>query len=247
MSTSAEDVQPQSEKTSRWEDYIDVFFSPRELFQRRASDRIAPPLITLVIATIVVYVLMMPVNAEAMRAGMADNPQAAEFMEQWGLLFQLFGALFAPVMMIVVTLWVAVLLWAAAKVTGIDVDFKRGMLIATYAAFIYLLGQLAGGIIVMLTGGGTPDEMIRATSFGVVRFMGTEDVAPVAVQLLRRIDLFVFWQAAVWAIGLSVIGRVTFGRAIIAAMIAWIVYALPATLFAALGIMPGMDGPPPTT
>ncbi|MGH7507750.1 MAG: YIP1 family protein [Longimicrobiales bacterium] len=245
MSTSAEDIQqqPPPEKASRWEDYIDVLFSPRELFERRAADRIGPPLITLAVATVVVYLLMIPVNAEAMRAGMAGNPQAEQFMEQWGMLFQVFGAIFAPVMMIAMTLWGAVLLWAAAKVTGIVVDFRRAFLIATYAAFIYLVAQIAGGLLVMITGNGF--DLVRDTSFGVLRFTGAEGMDPVVVQLLRRIDLFVLWQAAIWAIGLSVIGRVSFGRAAITAAIAWLVFAVPGIIFAALGLGPGMGGGPP--
>jgi hypothetical protein len=242
MSTRIEDIRPEQETAARWEDYIDVLFSPVALFQRRANDRLLPPMLTLGIATAVVALLMIPVNSRAISASTAGNPQAAEFMEQYGLLFNILGALFAPAFIIVLVLWAAVLLWGATSALSIDVSFRQTVLIATYAGFLYLVAQILGGVLTMVSG---PEfDLVRDTSFGVLRFTGAEGIPPVVVPLVRRIDLFAIWQAVLWAIGIGVIGRVSYAKAGLAAAIAFIVYAAPGMLLASLGLG---QGPPPTT
>jgi hypothetical protein len=81
----AVDTEAAPEKASRWEDYVDVFLSPVDLFRRRAADRVAPPLITLLILAVLVYLAMMPANAMMMRAAMMDNPEVADAMGQFGV------------------------------------------------------------------------------------------------------------------------------------------------------------------
>jgi hypothetical protein len=238
MSDSA--VATESRQVSRWEDYVDVFFSPAELFRRRADDRVAPPLITLLVLAVVVYALMSPANAIAMRAAIADNPEAAAGMSQMGSIFLVIGGILVPITFLAVIAASAALLWAAARLVDVRAAFSRTMLIATYAAFVYLLSQLAGGVATLIHGEAGFD-LLRHTSFGPLRFTG-DGMNPVVMALLRRLDVFAIWQAVLWGVGVAVVFRASRFQAAATAAAAWILFAIPNIVAAALGFGPGASG-----
>jgi hypothetical protein len=224
--------------TSRWEDYIDVFFSPSELFARRARDRVAPPLITLLLLAVAFYFIMIPANIMAMRASVAGNEQALAAMEQYGMAMQAFGVIMIPVTYLVIIAFTAAVLWLAGRFLDVRTDYSRTMLIATYAAFVYLLAQIAGGIAVLIQGDIGLD-IVRHTSFGALRFFGDRDMNRVVMALLRRIDVFVIWQAVLWGIGLRIIYDLRRSHAAAIAAAAWLLYVMPAVILGALGIGAG--------
>jgi hypothetical protein len=225
---------------SRWEDYVDVFFSPADLFRRRAGDRIGPPLLTLLGLAVLFYFVLLPANRMVMTAAVSDNPEAAQAIGQFGTLFQLIAAVFVPVTYLIMIAAAAALLWLTARVSDVRADFSRTMLIATYAAFIYLLAQLGSGVAVLLHGEVGLD-MVRHTSFGLLRFLDYAEMNPVFVALARRVDLFAIWQAALWGVGMAVIYRMSRLHAAGLAATTWLLFALPGVIGAALGIgnMPG--------
>lgn len=224
--------EPPPAPADRWEDYIDVFISPAELFRRRAKSSLTHPVVTLALLSMIIYFVMLPLNSALFEANV-QSPEAADFMEQWGGLFRIAGGLFVPVTVLVGVAFAAVLLWLGARVTTIDVALRDTFLIATFAAFIYLLQTVAAGLAVMLVD--PPIDQVRDLSFGVLRFTGGDDMNPFLVALLGRFDVFVLWQAAVWAIGLRVLGRTTAGKAFTAAGIAWLLAGIPRAF---MGLLP---------
>jgi hypothetical protein len=221
-------------KVSRWEDYIDVFFSPAELFRRRAADRVGPPLVTLLVLGVVAYIAALPVAGMMMRAATAANPEAAEVMAGMGTVFALIGGLVVPITYLLVIVSAAALLWLAGRLVDVRAEFSRTMLIATYAAFVYLLSQVASSGAVMLHGEVGLD-VVRHTSFGPLRFVEHAAMNPVLVALLRRLDAFAIWQAVLWGVGIAVIYRTTRAQAAVTAAGTWILLAVPGIVWAALG------------
>jgi hypothetical protein len=226
---------PEPQAASRWEDYIDVFIAPSDLFARRARDRVLPPLLTLMGLAVLFYFVMMPANAMFMRASVADNPDAIEAMNRFGLVMQLAGAIMVPITYLAIAAFAAALLWTFGRIADIRIDFSRAMLIATYTAFVYLIAQIAGGVAVLVHGEAGLD-IIRHTSFGPLRFVGDTDMNRVFMALLRRLDIFAIWQAVLWAIGLHIIYNVSRMHAGIVAAAVWLAYALPGVLAGALGL-----------
>lgn len=226
---------PEPQRTSRWEDYIDVFISPSELFARRAYDRVLPPLLTLLGLAVLFYFVLMPANAMLMRASIADNTDALEAMSRFGLVMQLLGGIMVPITYLVIIVFGAALLWLVGRFVDIRTDFSRTMLIATYAAFVYLIAQVAGGVAVLLHGEVGLD-MIRHMSFGPLRFVGSADMNRVVMALLRRFDIFAIWQAVLWMIGMQVIYSIGRARAAGVAAAVWLLYALPGVIAGALGL-----------
>jgi hypothetical protein len=233
--TAGSDVGPAPARVSRWEDCIDIFFSPTELYRRRAADRVAPPLLMLLGLAVLFYFIMLPANRTMMRASVVDNPDAVAMMDQFGTLFQIIGSVFVPITYLVVIGFAAALLWLVGRFADLRTDFSRTLLIATYAGFVYLLAQVAGGLAVMLHGEAGLD-VVRHLSFGPLRFVGSADMDPILTAVLRRFEIFTLWQAALWGIGIAVIHHTTRARGFAIAFVVWLLMTVPAVLMAALGL-----------
>lgn len=231
------EASPAPERTARWEDYIDVFISPIELFRRRAHDRVAPPLITLLVLAALFYFLLLPANTIMMRATVAQNPEAAGAIEQWSRMLQLIGGITVPITYLVMIGSAAVVLWLAGRLAELRTDMSRTMLIATYAGFVLLLSQIAGAIAVILHGADGLD-IARHMSFGPARFLTTAETNPVFTALWRRFELFTLWQAVLWGAGIAVIYRTTRAQAALVAALTWLLLAVPSVLVALLRVGP---------
>lgn len=223
-----------ADAASWWEDPIDVVTSPVQLFQRRRDAPLWPPLGMIIAGAIVAYLVMLPVTGMVMEAQMAANPEAAAAMERFGTIFRVVGALFAPIGLLFVLAWTALLLWAFGRLLDVPASFSRMLLVAVYAGWIVLIGQLLGGVILMATGTDAISDLASAISFGVLRFTGTEGMPRTVVPLLARLDLFALWQAALWMIGISTFYRVSRGRAVAIALAVLVLSALPEVLLALL-------------
>jgi hypothetical protein len=149
------------------------------------------------------------------------------------------GVIGVPIMYALMTAIAAALLWLGGRVADIRTDFSRTMLIATYVAFVLLLSQILGSVLVIV-GGEASFDMARSMSFGPLRFIGSADMDRMLMAVLQRLDIFAIWQAALWAIGLSVIYRISMGKAAAIAAVVWLLFAVPGIVMAALGI----GGPP---
>ena len=219
------------EKAARWEDLIDIYFSPRQLFQRRAEDKVGPPLIMLLIFGIVVYFIMTPVNAMIMRAALAADPQGAEAlaamesMEGLGTVMQIFGAIAVPIQYLISIVSGALLLWIGGKVFGIQAGFSKMLLIATYAAFVIPIWTLASGLLMYLHGEAGLD-ILRHGSIGLARFFGGTEAGPLQTALLAPTELFAVWRAVLWGIGVAVVCKADRGRAVGLAGVTWLLFSI---------------------
>lgn len=222
------------EKASRWEDYIDVFFSPAELFRRRARDGAGVPFLTLLVLGLVFYFLLLPANMMVVRASIPPQAQA-QFSER-ALNFMTYGgSIMIPVVYSIMIVCAAGLLWLGGRVADMRTEFSRTLLIATYAAFVILLQQILGGVLVLVQGGVGLD-IVRHLSFGPLRFVGSADMDKLQMALLRRLDLFFIWQAILWAVGLRVIYKVGYARAGAVAFATWLLFAIPGIIGSMLNI-----------
>jgi hypothetical protein len=222
------------EQASWWEDPIDVLFSPVALFERRRHAPLGPPIAMLLGAAVLAYFLMMPVTTVVMQASMAENPEAAAAMQEFGTVFRVVGAIFAPIGTFVILAWVALLIWAFSRLFDLPATYGRALLIATYAAWIGLIGQILASVLIMITGTDGVTDLQSALSFGVLRFTGTEGIPDALVPLLGRIDLIAIWQATLWGIGLAVIYGAARMRAAGIAFAVLVLSALPEIIVAVL-------------
>jgi len=231
--TNEDDVKT-AEPASWWEDPIDAVISPVELFDRRRTASLGMPITMIVLGSILAYIALLPVTSMVMEAQMASNPEAAQAMQQYGTIFRIVGAIFAPVGMLLILAWTGLLLWGFGRLFDIRIIYSRALLIAVLAAWVAIIGQFLGGVLLMITGADPGADLMSAISFGILRFIGSEGIPRTLVPLLARIDLFALWQAALWAIGLSTIYRVPRSRGFLVAGCVLVLSALPEVLLALL-------------
>ncbi len=223
-------VEAEQEAPSRVDDYIDIFVSPGQVFVRRTAEEWVQPFVVLLIVSVVLYIVSLPANTVAMQAAAASNPQAAEAMQRMGGILRLVNGIIVPVAVAVLTLLIATGLWLAARAFDVPVGFKGALLVAVFSGFIGIPQSLARTASILLSNRDGVVDMTRDASFGILRFWGS-DASPVLQGLLSRFDIFTIWQAAIWAIGLAVLGKVSKGRGIAAAALIWLLAAVPVMVF----------------
>ncbi len=222
-------VEP-TETASRADDYIDIFFSPAKVFARRTGADWVQPFVVLLVATLAVYFIALPASAAVMRVAAANSPnpeQTAAAMERMGGVMRFVLGIVAPIAAAVTVVLLATVLTIVGRLFDIAISFKEGLLAATFARFVTIPQALAITGATILADRNGSLKVPQSQSFGVVRFLDTHSVTPVLVPLLGRLDLFILWQAVIWAIALSVLGKVPRGRAFVAAAIVWVIAALP--------------------
>jgi len=236
LSTS---VPPASAKpASLWEDFIDIFVSPSEVFERRRDSGFFAPLAVFVILSVAIVVVghsaLQPIFDSEFTRGMAaaakKNPQLTDAQIETS---RALAAKLTPILAgfgaVVMPLLVGVILWIAGKF----VDAKEGVgaacMIACYAFIPRIVDSLLRVVQAFVMDPASLNGQYRV-SLSAARFLDPDVASPVLVGLLGRIDLFTIWVTVLLAIGLSVVARIPRQKAAIAAIIVWLVGALPALL-----------------
>ncbi len=237
---AADTVSPPSTPTpaSWWEDYVDVFFAPTTLFQRRTDGKFGVPL--LVFAGLMIGLFfasrsaMQPIFDAEFARGMADlkrqqpnlTPEQLESGRKMGEMFASIGGLFAapilPLLLGVITL-------VTGALVGAKSGFKNAMMIGVFAGFPRIIEQVINAAQLMIL----PEAALRSRfslSVGVARFLDPDNTSPALLGLVGRLDPFTLWVTVLIAVGLKVQGKVTLGRAVAAGAIAWVVGASPTVL-----------------
>ncbi len=234
---------PEPAKISRWEDLVDIFVSPAEVFQRRRNSSPWFPLIVVTVVSFVLYLatksLLQPVYdamfAKAMAAAQAANPQVnPEQMERGrsiGGIFAALGQLLGAPIFIAIT---GILLWIAGKLVDAKESIGAAIMVAAFAAFPAILQWVVFGVEAVLMDASRLTSM-RAISLNLARLVDPATTSPVVVALLSRVDLFVIWSLVLMAIGLAVTGKIPRARAAVAAVVVWVL----ASVFTLWGAMSG--------
>ncbi|MGI8510087.1 MAG: Yip1 family protein [Gemmatimonadaceae bacterium] len=239
-SATASDTTPApvTKSASLWEDFIDIFISPSEVFERRRNSGFFVPLLVFAVLMTVLAIIGMPAlqavfDAEfsrQMAATMKHNPGAtAEQMAKGRAIAEKFQAVFVFFSALIAPLIVGVVLWIVGKFVDAKEDIKAACMIATYVFFpriIEFLVNIAQGFLL------DPASLNGHTrlSLGVGRFFDPDTVSPVLLAVVGRIDLFTIWVTVLLAIGLSVVARIPRSRAAIAAVTVWVIGMIPAVL-----------------
>jgi len=233
-----EPIPAPSKPASLWEDFIDIFVSPSEVYERRRSSGFFVPLLVFTVLMTVLFVIGKPVlsavfDAEFSRgiaAAMRQNPQIRpEQMEKGRAFAEKFAPIAAFFTAFIAPLLTGLVLWVVGKFVDAREDLKAACMIATYAFFPRLLEQLINIAQGYFLDPATLNGRYRL-SLGVGRFFDPDKVSPVLLAVVGRIDVFTIWVTVLLAIGLAVVARIPRSRAAIAAVIVWIVGMLPGLL-----------------
>lgn len=229
---------PAPERAAWWEDFLDIFYSPSQVFERRRDSGFLVPLVVLVTVAVTLVLIgrpvLQPVYDSEMVRGLTmaarSNPNITpERIEQMRSVnakllpvYAGFGTLLAPLV-------VGLVLWAAARAVEARITVGAACMVATFAFFPRLLEGLLNIVQGYVLDPATLDSHYRLT-LGPARFFGADTTSPIVLALLGRLDVFTIWVTVLLAIGLSVVARIPRARAAAAAVLVYIAGALPSIL-----------------
>jgi len=220
--------------SSRWEDFIDVFISPAELFRRRSDGKFGHALLVLILLIGIVFFLtrnaMQPIMDVEFQRSMAANPNMTPERIETA---RKFASSLAPVFVVVglpITVFVlGAVIWLVGRVVGGRVNYAQAATIATFGYFPRALETITNGVQALLM-----DEAKLTSRFsvslGLGRLLDPTKVSAPLLALLGRVDLFTLWITVLVAVGLKQMTRITTGQAVGGAVLVWLIGALPTLL-----------------
>lgn len=219
---------------SVFEDFIDIFYAPRQVFARRKDGEFFLALVVVTLLTAAMgylfYNLLEPafsaMTDHAVAMAMKKNPQLKEeqmramrgFMEK----SQAFGPIIGvPIAAIVGGL----VLWVVAKFVDAKQTVGQAMTVSTYSMFPLLLSWIVMAVMALLV---PADHVQGLQSYMLTpaRFLNADTTNPGIIQGLMRIEPFTLWSAYITGVGVSETGRVSLAKGLTAAAILWVLATL---------------------
>ena len=229
----------ESESPNAFADALEIFYSPRAVFERRkAEPSFGLPLLLLVVVTAVLVFAfrgaMDPIFHAEFRRGFAvamkQNPQLTQEMaDKAEGTWRKFTPLIVIGYMLFVPLLVGFTLWIAGKFVAAKQELGAACMVATFAFYPRVLESIVNALQALVL----PEESLTgrfSVSLGPARFLNPDTANPALLAILGRLDLFTLWITVILAIGLMVTGGVPRSKAAMAAALVWVIGALPALL-----------------
>lgn len=219
---------------SLWEDFIDIFYAPSSVFERRRSAKWWPMLVILTVVLAVLFYLwhrsLLPVFDLETQRQMAARAQqiTPQQMETARRLGGIFGAVGILIVFPIGVFLISLLLWGLGRAFGAAAMLGSMMMVATYSQIVRIPQYLAG-IVQSFFLNVSQMKSIHAVSLGLDRFLSPDTSAPL-LALASRVELFTLWATVLLAIGLHVVGRIPKARAYAVAFLIWALAAIPAML-----------------
>lgn len=224
------------QQASFFDDVIEIFIHPATVFRRRANSSVWPPM--LFVALVIGIISFATFNTLApafeaeftrgMQKQMANNPQMTQEMADKSRDMVLtFGKYIAPIGLVVAMFVIGIFTWISAKIVGAATGFQQALVIAAWSYFPRIIGAIVAGVqgLVLDTSNFTST---MSFSLSPARFMDPATANPIMMQIANRFDLITIWVTILLGIGIYVTGRVSKGKAAVAAIIMFVLGALPA-------------------
>ncbi|MDH5234606.1 MAG: YIP1 family protein [Gemmatimonadota bacterium] len=233
---------PAVEKASLFEDFIDIFVSPAQVFARRAnSGFVAVTTVLTVLLTVLTFAnqgsMQGIMDAEfdrQVQTMQQQNPNMTSEQAQTArAAMEKFGGYMKYIVIVAIPLIVLVLglgIWLVGKLFGAGNGYGAAAMIAAYA----YLPRVLEAVLVAVQGLVLDTGALRGRyqlSLGVGRFLDPNTTSAGLLGLLGRVDVFTIWVTILIGIGISVVGKIPRSKAMLAAAVIWVLGAVP-SLFA---------------
>lgn len=226
------------EPTALWEDFIDVFFSPASVFERRKGWSAWPVLLGLTVVMVALFVswqrLVGPVmDLEMQRAVAARVAEAPDMdpaqVEQMRAASRIFGPVGVAITFPLGVLLMAVVTLGLTRLFGATAGFAGVMGVMVYSQVVRPL-QFVAGILQSFVLDVTRMDSVHDLSLSLARFLDQPEASSVMVNLAARVDVFILWATALIAIGLRVATGLSRSSAWVVAVLIWLLAAMPAAI-----------------
>ncbi len=231
-------VEPAPSSASFVEDFIDIFYTPSSVFERRRGASPWPALLVITglfaILSYVNFKLLGPaIDAEIasnIRKIVEANPQmTAEAAAGTAGFIRMTMLAGAVVLVPLGTLILGLVLWLVAKLFEAQAALSAAFFIATMSWMPRVLESVLSALQGLFL---DPTAMtsMAAVSLSPARFVDVATTSPVLVLLLQRLNPFVIWSYIIIAIGIAVMGRIPRSKGALTSLILWILATVPALL-----------------
>jgi hypothetical protein len=221
-------------KAGLWEDFIDIFYQPAQVFERRRDGKFAMALIAFWVLSVVLFFALRnglaPIFdaeiAKATAAAAAKNPQmSSDQLASMQNTMEKFGTIGFMIFLPIGIFIAGAMVWIASKVVGAGVAFASAMVIVTYSQFPRIVETILNAIQGLVL---QPESITSRYSvqIGPARFLDPH-ANPFLLSVLGGLDLFTIWVVVLMAIGISVIAKVSRSTGAIAAILVWFVTLIP--------------------
>lgn len=221
---------------SFWEDLINIFYQPSDVFRRRQFASVWPPLLFVAISIGVIFAVtygtLQPLfDAEFARTAakaMAKNPQVTqEMMDKTRGFSENITRYGVGIIMLATMFIVGCVAWLVGRAVGSSQTFHAALVVAAWAFVPRILGAVFAGVQGLVM---DPSRMTSQMSISLspARFLDPDTSNPFAYQLLGRLDVTTVWVTVLLAIGLFATGNVSKQRAVVFGVLIWVVGSLPA-------------------
>jgi len=231
-STSA--PPPKPEKASLLDDFMDIFYAPSSVFARRANGGFWVPLLIITVLLGAIFLanrdLLEPIMDAEMSRAMAKRAAGQQLTPEQLAAGRKIGGMFATAGAFLFTPIGAFLLGLAMWLVGKFFDAKQTLNAAMVVATFAFVPRIVEGIVNRVQGLFVDPSTLNSRyslTLGLGRFFDADTASPMLLALIGRIDVFTIWVTVLVAIGLAVTGKISRGRAAIAAAIVWLLGALP--------------------
>lgn len=225
-------------KASAWEDALDIFYAPTQVFERRRDGKYWVPFLILVVMTLAVYFLSVQYNeavadAEFSRAMAKQAANGVKMTAEQQEAAKAFAGKIKGLIVYIIPVGMLLGAWLSGlmirllcNLMGGKLDFAQGTTIGVLANFPEMLGKVAVGVQGLFLDTNTVTSKYSfATS--AARFL-SPDSNTLLLKLGALADPFVIWSAVLLGIGVYVIGRMEKEKAAVLAIIHAVVVALVA-------------------
>jgi hypothetical protein len=220
---------------SFWEDLIEIFVHPADVYRRRAKDSFWPPLLFVVLAigivTFATFNVLTPVfDAEFTRntaKQVAANPQAAAQIEKMRGTMMAFSKFTLPFFLGIGVIVLGLVTWLVSKLFDAKTTAGQGLMVAAWAYMPRVIGSILGSAQALFMDPAKLNSAL-AISLSPARFLDADTANPIVFQMLGRLDLMILWETVLLAIGVAVTGEISKKKAVWFAIVIWLLGAVPA-------------------
>jgi hypothetical protein len=205
---------PPAPMPSFWEDVIEIFVHPVDVFRRRADRSFWPPFLFVVVVIGVIGIatfdsLQPMYEAEMTRQMAATNQKLTPEQVQQGMdLGMKVARFFLPIPIAFAVIVLGFVTWALSKLFGAKTTLSEAFAVVAWSYFPRIIGTIAASAQGLFM---DPSSMTsaQAISLGPARFMDPATTNPVLFQLAGRFDLTILWETVLLAIGIYVTGKIS--------------------------------------
>jgi len=217
-----------------------VFYAPGETFASLARKQsTADWLVPMIIGAILAIFIAQQIIPIAMMASPEMRDMPAEQREMMGgeegavMVGMVVGMVTAPIATFVMLFAAAALLLLLVKLMGGEGTYSQMMAVYAYSSLIGILKAIVVTPLMV-----SKETMVIQTGLGIL--FSDELLQTFAGRFLSMFELFTVWQAIVASMGLAIVGKIAFGKALTGVFV--VVIVLVAIDAAASGLSAALGG-----